>query len=407
MSLRLPPGDHLLRLATLTPANFGDRGGRSTVDRPVAVDAFDGLPYLPSSSLKGVIACRHGNAGSGDATRDRLYGAPDLDEDGGGRPGCLVFGDGELLSFPVVLAGVGRVTVVVGRTLYRLHRLGKLDLPGLRRVDPEDAYQGEVAASHLPRRARWANFGVPPETLASLAGDGSCLLAAPRLAADLWRLSVEERTLTRIGEDGTVEAGSLRTVELIPSETVFVCLVTNTSSNEERLGDIGVLQVGAWEAMGCGFLAADDWHPPPAGDPEPRPERPPGGGRPPAHETMVRAFQAVRQIAEDGCAAIARSAILDFGPRWRIRGLPGTLAFAAARAVGDETAPGRRGRERRAYRWLLATLFDLPAEAGEGTVRERTVQAITGEQPAPAELEETWLWMRRYSETMLRQEVAE
>jgi RAMP superfamily len=412
MSLRLPQGHHVLCLETVSPANFGGAGGGATVDRPVAVDVFDELPYLPASALKGVLAGRTGNVrrrdGAINSRRSPLYGSPDgVAEDGGGRPGTLVFGDGELLSFPVALRDGRPAVVLIARTLFRLRQLGRLTLPGLRRIERDDAYQGNVDAGQLLVSARWADFGMAPATLAGLASrpvDAPVLAAAPRAAAALWRVAVEERTLAALGEDGRVEAGSLRTIELIPADVVFVSLVSNLGDEEANLGDVGVVQVGAWEGSGCGFLRLGVWQPPEEERSGEERLQPPGASSGvPGHEVMVRAFQAVEALRGTPAAAVARSAILDLGPRLRLRGLPGALAFCLARATGQE-GPERKSRDREAYRWLLGALLGLDRTAGVEVLHERAVGAITGFVPPPAEFWETRLWLRRFSEMLPREE---
>lgn len=413
MNLSIPPGHHLLRVVTMSPANFGDTGGTATVDRPVAVDVFDRLPYLPASSLKGVLAGLLGNVHHGDGTlqtrRTDLFGSPDEEaEDGRGRPGTLVLGDGELLCFPVPLRNGRVATVFAARTLYRLRHLGLLEADGLRRVRRDDAYQGDVAPDLLLHHARWSDFGMARGALPGApepVSGSSALVMAPDAAAALWQAAVEERTATALGEARRVRPGSLRTVEVIPPGTVFVSIVSNQSSRPAELGQPGPLQLGAWEATGCGFVEIDLWRPAPIGGAD-APQEPPAAERPvlPEHEGMVRVYRAVRSIQErPEAGAVARSAILDLGPRLRIRGLPGTLAFCLARATGEDR-PGGQSRERMAYAWLLRALLGLPEGAGADALRESTVAVITGASSPPPELEATRLWLRRFSETMLRRE---
>jgi hypothetical protein len=410
-----------LLLRSVTPANFGDSGGSATVDRPVALDAWDRLPYLPASALKGVLAGRFGNLGlpatAVDARRGKLFGTPDV-TDAAGKAGTLVFGDGELLCFPLRLASGQVVAVLIARTLFRLERWGVLTLPGLRQIQSLEAYEGELAASELPAPARWEDFGIGAPAREALAASlgataSPVLVAAPELAEQLWQRAVEERTQTALGEGRVVAAGSLRTVELIPPGTVFLSMVSNLGTEPADLGPATPLQVGAWEAVGCGFLHPEVWAAPPAEEleidpenPAPRPDR--ATARRPDYQVMARAFRAVEALREvSKVAAKARSAVYDLGPRLRIRGLEQTLAFCLAKAGGEDKAVGRRGAERDAYRWLLAELF--AAEEGEAfsTVRPRVVAAISGSASPPAELETTWLWLRRYCESLLEPEEAD
>ena len=188
MSLTLPTGHHLLRLLALTPANCGDTGGSAAIDRPVAVDAWSGLPYIPYSSLKGVLAGRLGNVhlpgGGLNTKRTDLFGAPDKDDLNTGRAGDVIFGDAEALAFPVLLRNGRRATVAVASTLWRLAKHEILPAANLLRVEHEAAYEGPVALSELPPlpvRLKTARFGFDSRTLAPLLGPpaGSVIVAGP------------------------------------------------------------------------------------------------------------------------------------------------------------------------------------------------------------------------------------
>lgn len=423
MTLRLPPGHRLLRLTALTPANCGESTGTAAVDRPVARDSWHGLPYLPGSALKGVLGTRLG------AHRAALFGAPDDDLTGGGRPAEVIVGDGEPLAFPVLLGEGRRGFVCVAATLYRLAALGLLEVPGLQRVERDDGVAVDGAAdlpavaARLPR----ARFGVAFGWLRQLAGidpSATAVLAAPQSARLLWEAAVEARTLTALDAANVVRGGSLRRIELVPAGTVFLSLVTNRTSSEVDLGPSAALQIGAWEGIGLGWFAAEGAV---ASTAEERGEEGQGGAEPPSlpadapHEVMLRAFEAVETLRGRPEAGRARSAIFDLGPRLRIRGLPATLAFCLAKAGGGESGGGAlpdpsgavdaavlpaEGRERRAYRWLLGQLFGIGAEAAYDVLHARVVAVIGGAAQPPGDFEPTRLWLRRYAETMLPREGA-
>lgn len=425
MTLRLPPGHHLMRLTARTAANTGDAGGSATVDRPVATDAWRGLPYLPASSLKGVLAGRLGNvelasrgpaAGPLNRRRTELFGAPDDDDAAtAGRAGRVVLGDGEPLSFPLLLADGRRARVVVAETLFRLAHLGFVPGAGLQRVEWEEGYEGPLGAGDfppLPLRLRPARFGIPPTRVERLAGgqDGAVpVLAAPAAAEALWRAALEERTLTALGSDRTVRQGSLRRVELIPPGTVFLSLVSHLkATGAADLGPAAPLQLGAWESVGHGYFAAevlgdlsdcaDDAQ---LGSPAATATAP-GAAAPPREpwEVMTEVYSQIAALRGRPEAPRVRSAVFDLGPRLRRWGLPATLAFCLAKAApagdGGELPP-----ERLAYRWLLAQLFALPSGSDHATLHRRVRRAVTGEDPAQAELETTALWLRRYAEILL------
>ena len=417
MSLNVPAGHHFLRLAALTPANCGDTGGSAAVDRPIAVDAWSQLPYLPHSALKGVLAGRQGNVhlrgGGLNTRRTDLFGAPDENDAGTGRAGDLVFGDGEVLAFPVLLRDGRRAMVAVAAALWRLARHGILP-ETTRRVEDERAYDGPVSRSELPplpEPLRTARFGIDSTALSALLGfRGPVIVAAREAARDLRQVAVEERTLTALGNDRTVRSGSLRTIELIPSGTLFISLVSNLSGKETNLGAASPIQLGAWETTGCGYFSAAVLALPPAGAP-PSGEPSEGGdttAQPqPRHEVMRTVFLAVRDLRDPKPrpeAARTRSAIFDLGPRLAQRGLAVTLAFCLAKTGGGEDAEASEDRvrtERVAYRFILRQLFAV----GDSEIHARVVAAIEqGDSALPPDFHETRLWLRRYAETMLPKE---
>jgi hypothetical protein len=418
MSLIVPVGHHALRLAALTPANLGSAGGSAAVDRPLAVDAWSGLPYLPHSALKGVLAGRLGNVhlrgGALNTHRARHFGAPDVNDDGSGRAGGLVFGDGEALAFPLLLRDGRRALVAVAATLRQLALQGVLPAVTLRPVEDPRAWEGPVAISDLPvlpEPLSTARFGVGDKALSGLLGfSGPVIVAAATAAGALWQAAVEERTLTALGEDGTVRDGSLRTVELIPTGALFVSLVSNLSGEEVDLGPASPIQLGAWEGTGCGYFSAAFLSPTPPGEASSGEASRSGEGeaRPqPRHETMRTVFRAMRELAGRPEAARARSAIFDLGPRLAQQGLAVTLAFCLAKAGGKdaEISEDRVRTEQAAYRWILRRLFAAEPGLSQAALHERVVTAIReGESALPADFHETRLWLRRYAETLLEKE---
>lgn len=421
MSLILPPDDRLLRLMALTPANCGDAFGTATVDRPVSVDAWRELPYLPSSSLKGVLAGRRGNVftakGSLNRRRTDLYGAPDREDRGDGEPSKVVFGDGEPLAFPLLMTDGQRAWVVVAETVFQLARWGFVPAQGLRPVESDLAFEGEVPRRILPPLSQTlerGRFGLERGVLTWLTGAANApfLVAAPKAARALWLTALEDRTQTALGEDRRVKAGSLRTVELIPAGSVFVSVVSNLHGQPIELGEASPLQLGAWESCGLGYFRGelvDARSTPPEQNTGPaehsRKERASGvGERLPNHEVMRGVFEAVEVLAKRIEAGRVRSAIFDLGPRLGQQGVPATLAFCLAKAGGGEAEPSSgvtsRNRDQLAYRWILSQLFQMPKGASYDALHRRVVTAIT-EGDLPPDFEPTRLWLRRYAEILL------
>lgn len=85
----------MLFLHALSPLHAGTGQGAGAIDLPVAREKATGLPYLPGSSLKGVLrdACKNGE------TRKKVFG-PDKDS-AHEHAGSVQFSDQRLLLLPV------------------------------------------------------------------------------------------------------------------------------------------------------------------------------------------------------------------------------------------------------------------------------------------------------------------
>jgi hypothetical protein len=338
-------------------------------------------------------------------------------DDGKGKPGDLVFGDAEVLAFPILLQSGRRALVAAASTLWKLAPHGILPAADLRHVGDELTWEGPVASAELPllpEPLRTGRFGIHAGLLASLLGfDGPVLVAASQAAHLLWQAAVEERTLTALGEDRTVRDGSLRTIELVPAGTLFVSLASNLSGRDADLGPASPIQLGAWEGTGLGYFSAAVLNEPPAASASS--DEPSNGGGASAspslrHEVMRTVFLAMEKLKSRPEAARARSAIFDLGPRLAQRGLAVTLAFCLAKAGGGEESESSEERvrtERAAYRFILQQLFGTGPDVPHTALLEKVVAAIRdGESALPPDFEETRLWLRRYAESMLPKEKA-
>lgn len=400
MNILIPPGQSWLRIELLSPANFGSSGGRATLDRPVAVNPWTSLPYLPFSALSGVLAGRLGDVfldrdkTKFNGSRTTFFGTPDDQRrDVAGKPGLLVFGDGELLSFPVPLRNGAVAHVVPLLTAAWLRRIGFLtqmstpDVDDLRALTLLDGLPAEVVADGDPSivpallAALGPLIGKPPEMI---------IVAAPDAARIFWRYAAEVRTMTAL-ERKRVRGGSLRRVELIPAGSILLSLVTNQLGSPISL-DNDRMQLGAWEAWGCGYARARVFVSAPA------PRQPPPVVAPPAHheegprrsdELMIEAFAAVKAIEGAGLRAKIRSLLRETGPRMRMQGTASTLAFSLAKA---KLGAAKRNDERDAHRWLARTLLRVD------DVRDAAVNTITGER-ATSDLEEFCQWLSRFIAT--------
>ncbi|GIW29298.1 MAG: type III-B CRISPR module RAMP protein Cmr4 [Meiothermus sp.] len=95
---------HILFLHALSPLHPGTGQGVGSIDLPIARERATGIPYLPGSSVKGVLR----DAASGKLDKEKLLAlfGPETGS-ASEHAGAAVFGDAKLLLFPVrSLAGV-------------------------------------------------------------------------------------------------------------------------------------------------------------------------------------------------------------------------------------------------------------------------------------------------------------
>jgi hypothetical protein len=403
----LAPGHHFLRFTNQTPLQIGGGGGSAMVDRPLPLDSWSGLPYLPFSALKGVFAGRLGNpllgaAGTPNQPRFRVFGSADS-VNGPGRPGTVELGDADLLSFPIGLRGGGMAQVVPVKAAQRLAVLGLgafVDCPSL--GSDREALAGPGLIEQLPRTVVAASAPDRARVLSKIAhfigAQAPVVLAAPNAARRLWRSAVEVRTMTSLASNfghssKRVVPGTLRRVELIPAGSQFISAVTATASTQVDLGAGWPVQLGAWEGWGCGFVVVDEFADVPSlGAAEGTEEATDSAlSEPRDADLMVLAFERWATVPE-GERGRVRSLAREAGTRLR-NNRSASLAFWLAKA--KLLKPGQVSAEVQANRRLLRLLFDPELDSAQLSSHVESV--IAGIHPAPG-LESLCRWLSRFSE---------
>lgn len=426
-----PASHRLLRLETVTPANLGSAAGEATLDRPTQKDAQTGLPFIPDSALKGVLAAHHDSPGDRQR-RERLFGSADQSGPDGapGQPGSIVIGNGELLCFPVPCS-LGPAWVFPAPTIAWALRFG-----------PATKAEGDVsrllASLETPRVAKVFAWPVLPrlETYLKLEpvqgatvekGKSSLLsllrhLAGPALPEDtpllvvagghasfLWQAAAESRALVALNtKTKTVSGSALRQVELIPPGSVFLSLISYLAEETEEgfnRSEGLLFQAGAWEGLGLGWLRAVPVAPQ-SGEPKPLP---PSNKKAftrsfDRSSVMVEAHRAVAHLDEHVDAVFhskVRTVTRGFGGRAQFSGLEAAFAFELAKAKPAHPKPSV---DARAHRWLLEALLDSPppsfADAGPSGF---LLKWLDSDPFAPGKLASQrdliltrWLWLARY-----------
>jgi CRISPR/Cas system CMR subunit Cmr4 (Cas7 group RAMP superfamily) len=432
--MRLEAGEQLLRLEVLSPAHLGAAEGEAALDRPTQKESRFGLPYLPDSALKGVLAGVYGNvpAKGENVLRERLFGSPDR-RGRNGRPGPLVFGNGELLCFPFPGPEGRPAWVFPALSVARFLRYaggGEELAPALAVLRwVEGSREGRQAFSWPALPALAVAAELVPLTGGSVQRNGPALvaqlrrLAGPSLPAEatlvvaaseragfLWRFAAERRVLTALDSGArVVAAGSLRAVELIPPGAIFLSLVSCLEGPEEGAIRDPLLQLGAWEGLGFGWLRPSVLESGPLAVPAPGPAAADRSLRsqPDEGRILMAMHRAIRRL-DDGeepanFKAAVKSAIDSFGSRAQRAGLLAALAFELAKARPAHSEPKL---EARAHRWLLRALL-LSADDPEPLAGpSEPLLGWLKESPfAPGQVEERrdllfarWRWLRRFAE---------
>lgn len=427
--MRLSRGEHLLRLEVLTPANLGSAAGEAALDRPTQKEAQTGLPFLPDSALKGVLAGFFGKTPLGEdevpePRREDVFGRPDR-KGVPGAPGPLVLGNGDLLCFPLPAPDgtVVRVfpALTVGRLLHldpeagEIHRDALLllsflegnqtplafawpdlpDLPGANGLAPlTDSAARRGASPLLARLQRYLGRPLP-------AGESLAVVSSAS-ARHLWRMAAERRALTALqAGEKTAAPGSLRTIELIPAGTLFLSRVSCLEEIPRPLADR--FQVGAWENLGLGWIEMSRVEPAGSGVETAAPGPFRSGPRLPKETAVMiamhKAVQALQKEPE-GLKGTIKAVITNFGPRAQFSGIEAALAFELAKAKPAKAEPKP---EARAHRWLLNTLLDIKEESAfDGETLTAWLAASPFEAGEPAArrplLLTRWRWLRHFAE---------
>ncbi|MCK6683910.1 MAG: hypothetical protein L6R30_16030 [Thermoanaerobaculia bacterium] len=403
------PENQFLRLTVRTASNFGSESGSATIDRPVSLDVWRQLPFIPASALKGVIAGALGNVFEGGMLNQRRaiqngFGSPDSGEGADFSPGVpskVILGDGDLLAFPLLLGDGRRVLVFPASNVRGFALLEGSGLAHPPRL-PDDAYAGTFDEGLVPGRPSQLYRDVSKEarrTLEVLLGQSlpGFILAGASAASRLWLHAAEERTLTALDNDEkTVKGKSLRRCELVPPGTVFLSFVTVRAGPEIDWSTFSRVQLGAWEATGCGFtkLEAVELAAVPPAQANSTVQRPPVQEPREEHVQMRLAFEAVSNAAARPEASKVRTILREFGPRVRTRGLTKALGFCLAKARPMTRKPSL---ESQAYCWFLGAVLAVRKDE----LFDAVSRIAGGVDPAPPDIEERAVWLSKYSEALL------
>ncbi|MCK5799195.1 MAG: type III-B CRISPR module RAMP protein Cmr4 [Deltaproteobacteria bacterium] len=277
----------LLFIHAFSPLHAGTGQSVGAIDLAIAREKSTGVPYLPGSSIKGVLRDRFRHIeGVDKPMRHNLFG-PDT-ENASDHAGSVHFGDGRLVFLPVrSLAGTFAYVTsryLLDRLVIDIQESGlKLDVPDVAPAGSEDVVVAEgstlvhntkVILEELDLLARPnAPLKSFAQTLGKhLGGDALAKSLASRICVvpdDVMSFLLDHATevTARIRLDAntkTVAKGALWYEESLPAETILAALVVATPPKFTKLdaktalktvGDHldGLIQFGGKATVGRGF----------------------------------------------------------------------------------------------------------------------------------------------------------
>lgn len=306
----------ILTLFTRTPLHVGAGADVGAIDQPIVRERHTGLPIIPGSSLKGVLAdlwhadtTEFTNAdGKTKTTRDLtkditwLFGSDDASE-GNASAGALSFGEARLLAFPIRSAKGSFAWITSPILLARAtrdHVPGITSLSGdaLKFLSEKDGHQRALFSSDGPLALgenivledyTFTHAGTPPPeleaALAELFPDDTfrdllktrLVILSDGMMSHFARTACEVAQHVRINDaTGTAEDGGLFNQENVPADTLFYATIHATKARSaahreskkdpslalDALGkrltspDVGqTLQIGADATTGLGFCS--------------------------------------------------------------------------------------------------------------------------------------------------------
>lgn len=283
----------MLYLHALSPIHSGTGQATDAIDLPVAREKVFGWPYLPGSSVKGVLrdACSPPPDGNGEARKlfTAAFGPDTVNASDGA--GSLWFADAHLLCLPVRSYHGTLAWVTCPLALERWRR--DHESAGLTQPFQIPRPEGGEAALVAPENAVAADGKLVIEELdlAATSSDACAALGVAIAAAlfdqgDAWRDLFQKRfaivdndtfsflceTATEIrarirlkDETKTVADGAFWYEESVPAESVFysplLAMPRNGVAATEMLGLVssklgGLLQIGGNASVGQGLVRA-------------------------------------------------------------------------------------------------------------------------------------------------------
>jgi CRISPR-associated protein Cmr4 len=229
----------------LSPLHAGTGQAQGAIDLPIARQRGTGIPYLPGSSIKGVLR----DASPDDPMQCRIFGPPvNLEEDDTRHAGALAFGDARLVALPV-RSFHGTFAWVTSPLLLRLASRDLRNMPDLPAEIPKLGHEGQVAVTTESvlrtgdkvfleeidcgvQAAAGSAAGAWAKAIGGIVFHDDVELFAERFAVVddetmtyLWECCTQVDARVRIDDKrGVVQDGALWYEESLPAETLLLGL---------------------------------------------------------------------------------------------------------------------------------------------------------------------------------------
>lgn len=284
----------LMSVFTRSPLHVGAGNSVGAVDAPVMRERHTGIPVIPGSSLKGVLAdlwpMENRTDADGKTVRYRgpvaakLFGSS-KDKEGEDKAGQLLIGEARVLAFPVRSAKNAFAWVTCPLALNRLKVEGNLafEVPEVKKMAclaPERmCFTSGGAKAIVLEEYRFEQRNTLPDdlvkALSKLAPENALwqtlkerlVVVADEMFCYFCKQACEVVTRIRINDEtGVVEKGALFNQELVPSEAMFLLTLRDTGRNQDfaavevlkgKLEEDNILQIGGDETVGYGFCAVN------------------------------------------------------------------------------------------------------------------------------------------------------
>lgn len=271
----------ILSIFTRTPLHVGAGASVGAVDQPVIRERHTGLPCIPGSAIKGVIAdlflqkiTRPGKEGKEETSYVRTEeGVELLGKENAEQSGSISFGEGKLLAFPVRSAKGCFAWVTSPLAVNRWLRDTGLQPPAalpepkgttvyavadLQTADRQVLLEGYLFQAQ-PLAPAWVELlkQACPDPMWAEMLPTHLLLAADEWLSHFCTTSCEIAQHVRINDEtGTAADRALFNQENVPAETLFYAPLTELRPGMlEKLHIPAVMQIGADATTGLGFCS--------------------------------------------------------------------------------------------------------------------------------------------------------